>query len=191
MKVVVLRYGHRISRDKRITTHVALVARAFGAEGIYIYGEYDESVARSLDHVAETWGGSFWSGWIDDYVSTIQNWKKEGGIVVHLTMYGQDLEEVMGEVSLKDRIMVFVGSSKVPPEVYRLADYNVGVGHQPHSEVAALAVFLDRLFKGQELMKRFNGARFTILPSKAGKIVRETQDEKNNKRDGRWASKGE
>ncbi|MCD6448820.1 MAG: tRNA (cytidine(56)-2'-O)-methyltransferase, partial [Thermoplasmata archaeon] len=34
MVVVVYRYGHRISRDKRITTHVALVARAFNADGI-------------------------------------------------------------------------------------------------------------------------------------------------------------
>jgi len=34
--ITILRIGHRISRDKRITTHVALVARAFGAEKIYI-----------------------------------------------------------------------------------------------------------------------------------------------------------
>ena len=32
----VLRLGHRIGRDKRITTHVALVARAFGADKILI-----------------------------------------------------------------------------------------------------------------------------------------------------------
>jgi len=34
--ITVLRIGHRISRDKRITTHVALVARAFGADKILI-----------------------------------------------------------------------------------------------------------------------------------------------------------
>ena len=34
--ITVLRLGHRISRDKRITTHVALVARAFGAYNIII-----------------------------------------------------------------------------------------------------------------------------------------------------------
>ena len=34
--ITVLRIGHRISRDKRITTHVALVARAFGADNILI-----------------------------------------------------------------------------------------------------------------------------------------------------------
>ncbi|MGC9107424.1 MAG: tRNA (cytidine(56)-2'-O)-methyltransferase, partial [Infirmifilum sp.] len=30
MEVVVLRLYHRPDRDKRVTTHVALVARAFG-----------------------------------------------------------------------------------------------------------------------------------------------------------------
>ena len=34
--IIVLRIGHRIGRDKRITTHVALVARAFGANKIII-----------------------------------------------------------------------------------------------------------------------------------------------------------
>ena len=34
--IIVLRIGHRIGRDKRITTHVALVARAFGANEIII-----------------------------------------------------------------------------------------------------------------------------------------------------------
>ncbi|MGI0148094.1 MAG: tRNA (cytidine(56)-2'-O)-methyltransferase, partial [Thermoplasmata archaeon] len=35
-RVTVLRLGHRPSRDKRVTTHVALVARAFGAAGILV-----------------------------------------------------------------------------------------------------------------------------------------------------------
>ena len=34
--ITILRIGHRISRDKRITTHVALVARAFGADNILV-----------------------------------------------------------------------------------------------------------------------------------------------------------
>ena len=34
--IAVLRIGHRINRDKRITTHCALVARAFGAKKIFI-----------------------------------------------------------------------------------------------------------------------------------------------------------
>ncbi len=172
-----LRYGHRVERDKRISTHVGLVARAFGAEGMYVYGELDESLARSLAEVNKTWGGSFWVSWTDDYSVTIKKWKEEGGKFVHLTMYGEDLDSVIDKIRENKNLMVFVGASKVPREVYELADYNVAVGHQPHSEVAALAVFLDRLFQGRELMKRFNGARLTILPSKDGKIVIKARDE--------------
>ena len=42
--IEVLRLGHRISRDKRISTHVALVARAFGASKIYYTGQKDKSM---------------------------------------------------------------------------------------------------------------------------------------------------
>ena len=36
MKVNVLRLDHRLKRDTRITTHVCLTARAFGASKIYL-----------------------------------------------------------------------------------------------------------------------------------------------------------
>ena len=36
MKIEVLRIGQRVIRDDRVTTHVALVARAFGASKIYM-----------------------------------------------------------------------------------------------------------------------------------------------------------
>ena len=36
MNIEVLRIGQRILRDDRVTTHVALVARAFGASKIYM-----------------------------------------------------------------------------------------------------------------------------------------------------------
>ena len=35
-EIYILRLGHRPERDKRITTHVALTARAFGAKGIFV-----------------------------------------------------------------------------------------------------------------------------------------------------------
>jgi tRNA (cytidine56-2'-O)-methyltransferase len=63
-----------------------------------------------------------------------------------------------------------VGAEKVPVEMYDLADWNVAVGGQPHSEVAALAVFLDRLFQGEELELEFDGG-LKIVPSSRGKQV--------------------
>lgn len=35
-EIYILRLGHRPKRDRRVTTHVILVARAFGAKGVYI-----------------------------------------------------------------------------------------------------------------------------------------------------------
>ncbi|MGC2387528.1 MAG: hypothetical protein WA460_10645, partial [Nitrososphaeraceae archaeon] len=60
--------------------------------------------------------------------------------------------------------------------VYTLADYNVAIGNQPHSEIGALSIFLDRVFKGEELKKNFRGAKLRIIPNGKGKRVREASD---------------
>ena len=62
-----------------------------------------------------------------------------------------------------------VGGAKVPGEVYGLANWNVSVTSQPHSEVSALAVFLHELFEAQELDRVFEGARLSITPQDRGK----------------------
>ncbi|MEM4232772.1 MAG: tRNA (cytidine(56)-2'-O)-methyltransferase, partial [Thermoplasmata archaeon] len=61
-------------------------------------------------------------------------------------------------------------AEKVPREVYDLADMNVSVGNQPHSEVAALAIFLDRYSGGKVLERDFGGA-LTVVPNPRGKTV--------------------
>jgi len=66
---------------------------------------------------------------------------------------------------------VVVGAEKVPFEVYQRADFNVGVTNQPHSEIAGLAVFLDRLFEGRELDREWDGADKRVVPQGAGKRV--------------------
>ena len=170
MRVVVLRLGHRPERDKRITTHVGLVARAFGAEEMLLTGR-DPSVEESLADVAERWGGGFRLTADVSWKGEAQRWKEAGGKIVHLTMYGSRLAEVIDEIRrCGEDLMVVVGAEKVPAEIYGLADWNVAVGSQPHSEVAALAVFLDRLFRGEELELQFEGG-LKIVPSARGKQV--------------------
>ena len=181
MRVVVLRLGHRQERDKRITTHVGLVARAFGAHELIIAG-HDESVLHSLADVVDRWGGDFKVRQDASWREEIRSFKESGGKLVHLTMYGSNLPDVIDEIRLSESIMVAVGSEKVPPEMYDLADWNCAVGNQPHSEVAALAVFLDRLFKGDELSKDFPG-KIQILPAKRGKRVVENLAENLSARD--------
>ena len=176
VKVVVLRWGHRPERDKRLTTHVALTARAFGASGIILSDVKDEKVKASIEKVVENWGGPFFFEMGKPWRQAIKEWRAKGGIVVHLTAYGENIQtsDVLDRIRAcgKD-IMVIVGSQKVPGEFFseKVSDFNVAVGNQPHSECSSLAVFLDRLFEGKELEKDFKNAKLKIVPQARGKKV--------------------
>ncbi len=167
-EVAILRIGHRPERDQRVTTHVGLTARALGARGMYLAAA-DKGVVESIADVTSRWGGIFFCEDNVKWRSCIKEWKAQGGIVVHLTMYGLNLPDVIGDIRHHDRILVIVGAEKVPGDIYGLADYNVAVTGQPHSEISSLALFLDHLFSGAELENKFPGARIRIIPSKAGK----------------------
>jgi len=167
MRVCVLRLGHRRVRDQRITSHCALVARAFGAKGLTYSGEKDENLEKSLKKVVEKWGGPF-------EINYEKNWKKiikkRKGKIVHLTMYGLPLQNIMNEIkTCKEDLLVLIGSQHIPGEVYYLSDWNVAVTNQPHSEVAALAMFLDRMFNGNELTEKFRNTKIKIVPQEKGK----------------------
>lgn len=182
-EVYVLRLGHRVERDKRITTHVCLVARAFGARGVYISGDVDNKLIHKLRDVSEKWGGEFLVECGVDPIKLIKSWKKGGGEVVHLTMYGMPLDYVIASVKASSsRKLVVVGAEKVPPIIYKLSDYNVSVGGQPHSEVSALAVFLDRLFEGRELYTKFEGAKVRVIPTSKGKVLEEVKRKSEQQR---------
>ncbi len=166
--ITVLRLGHRVGRDARISTHCGLVARAFGAGKIIFSGEEDEKLMNSVREVAEEWGGPFSVKYEKNWKSVIQNFK---GIKVHLTMYGIPIEKRIDEIRKKRNVLVIIGGSKVPGEVYALADYNIAITNQPHSEVAALAIFLHEYFQGRELRKRFKNPKLRIIPQEKGKKV--------------------
>ena len=59
MNVNVLRLDHRLKRDTRITTHVCLTARAFGASKIYLAGEKDSHLMENVRDTASRFGGNF------------------------------------------------------------------------------------------------------------------------------------
>lgn len=167
----VLRLSHRIIRDARITTHVALVARAFGAKGLYYAGERDKEFERVIEKVCKTWGGEFKIEYIKNPVSFIKRWIEDDGVVVHLTMYGINLHKVINDIKKLKKILIVVGSTRVPKIYYELSTFNVAVGHQPHSEIAAIAIFLDRIYEGRELETRFSDAKLEIIPSYKGKRI--------------------
>jgi tRNA (cytidine56-2'-O)-methyltransferase len=167
MQIVVLRVGHRIGRDRRVTTHVGLCARALGAQGLLLAAS-DRSVVSTIRDVVQRWGGDFWIRDAVNWRQEIANWKDDKGTVVHLTMYGQNLPLVLRRLST-EKLMVVVGAEKVPPDLFDLADYNVAITNQPHSEIAALSIFLDRVQSGQELMSFSGGMKINReLSKKAG-----------------------
>ena len=168
--LAVLRLGHRIGRDRRVTTHVALTARAFGADAVYVAAK-DENLVRSVRSVVARFGGEFTIRDGADWKRLVREWP---GAVVHLTMYGLAIDEVLPRIPKRD-LLVVVGAEKVPREMFDMADFNVAVGNQPHSEVAALAVFLDRLLKGGGLRRSFEG-KLKVIPSERGKVVSGTRD---------------
>ncbi len=89
-------------------------------------------------------------------------------------MYGERVQDVEGEIRdahADEPLLVVVGAEKVSFDVYEAADWNVGVTNQPHSEVAGLAVFLDRLFDGRELDRDWEDAQQRVIPKATGKQV--------------------
>jgi len=164
--ITILRIGHRISRDKRITTHVALVARAFGADNIFIDTE-DKKIEETIRSTCNRFGGDFKIETGIDKKKILRGW---GGNIVHLTMYGDELGKSISKIDKNKDLLVIVGAEKVPPSIYEVANFNISVGNQPHSEVAALALFLDKYTNGMWQRKKFNG-KIEILPSSSGKRV--------------------
>jgi len=172
MRVMVLRIGHRIPRDERITTHVCLTARALGASGVYISDVQDRELVATVKRVSERFGGAFEVEAGRPWRSTLMDWKRSGGKVIHLTAYGMPLPRVINVIRSADGDkLVVVGAEKVPGELYGLADWNVAVTNQPISEVSALGIFLDWFFKHKRLEYKFPEYEIKIIPSEHGKNV--------------------
>src|SRR6056297_3621000 len=176
-EVAVLRLGHRPGRDERMTTHVGLTARALGADRAILAGDASKSQG-TVEDITDRFGGPFDVELTDSPKAVIRDWE---GQVVHLTMYGERVQDVEGEIREThadgDPVLAVVGSQKVSFDVYEAADWNVGVTNQPHSEVAGLAVFLDRLFEGRELDREWVDADQTVVPKATGKKVVPSDEE--------------
>jgi tRNA (cytidine56-2'-O)-methyltransferase len=175
-KVVILRWGHRPQRDARLTSHVALTARALGAAGFVLSDAVDVHIKETVEKVTQTWGGDFTFEMGTKWRNTVRDWRAGGGVVVHLTAYGENVQtsDVLERIKhAKKDVLIIVGSQKVPKEFYQaeVSDFNVAVGNQPHSECAALAIFLDRFFNGETLGKPFEKAKLHIVPQERGKKI--------------------
>lgn len=174
MEIEVLRIGQRIVRDDRVTTHVALVSRALGATKIHM-NEINPEIKTTLDKINKTWGGNFEIEYFERWKDVVKKKKNEGYKIIHLTMYGENINKVTSDLQKEESLLIIVGAEKVPREAYDLADYNISIGTQPHSEISALAVLLDRIQQGKQFEKKFSGALRVIFPMKKGKKVEVTK----------------
>jgi len=166
--IEVLRLNHRIARDKRISTHVALTARAFGANKIYYSGERDSTLDTSVNKITEKFGGPFKAEYTENGIKLLKERKDNGFLIVHLTVYGEDFKKYQNKLKNKNMIVV-VGGEKVQREFYDIADLNLSVTNQPHSEVSSLAVFLYDVHG----YGKFKGAKAKIVGSAKGKILKQ------------------
>jgi tRNA (cytidine56-2'-O)-methyltransferase len=179
-EVVILRLGHRPGRDDRMTTHVGLTARALGADRVIFSGDATDAVQTVRD-VTARFGGPFSVDQLASPLSEIRSWE---GTVVHLTMYGQPIQDVETDIRSShssNPVLVVVGAEKVPFDVYDHADWNVAITNQPHSEVAGLAVFLDHLFDGRELDRDWVGGTHRVRSRETGKVVEATDGETHDR----------
>ena len=134
---------------------------------------------KSIDSVCKRWGGNF-SVHFETYK---QAFKKFEGISVHLTMYGIPFENKIEEIKdivfkNNSNLMIVIGAEKVPKDIYEMSDYNLSVTNQPHSEISALTLFLDRLYSGKEIKKEFKNAKLKIIPCEKGKNIITGESEK-------------
>lgn len=171
--ITVLRLGHRIDRDKRITSHLGLTARAFGASSIVLAGDKDPSAFETWQSVTNRFGGNFKWRYEERPIHWLRKISKNNEvIIVHLTMYGKNWRDSNKEIEHNKPLIVVVGGTKVPAEVFDISDYNISVGNQPHSEVAALAVYLENIIGPIDENDHFTGGELTIIPSKNQKIIK-------------------
>ena len=177
-RVDVLRLGYRRGRDPRITTHLALVARALGSDGFLLAGDDDQEMFDNLNSVSKRFGGELDT----EHVSGLGHLKKHvenGGVAVHLTMYGEPFRQAIPKIRRDRPLIIVVGGAKVPGDVYKICQHNVAVGNQPHSEVAALALFMDAWFGESGSERSFKDARLVIEGVNGGKLVHDNDDEKS------------
>lgn len=127
----------------------------------------DPELSTRLAGIAKRWGGDFEVVGVREWRPTV---RAHAGHVVHLTMYGEPIDRALVRLRSYRNLLVVVGGAKVPSDLYQLADVNVAVGHQPHSEVAALAILLDRLI-GTPGPGPWADAEQVIVPQPHGKKV--------------------
>ena len=80
-------------------------------------------------------------------------------------MFGISIDEEIDKIKkMEEPLLFIVGAEKVPPWVFEFSDFNIAIGNQPHSEVAALAIALSKV-SNNSYNQKFEGGQLKVLPS--------------------------
>lgn len=171
--IEVIRLNHRAGRDKRMTTHCALTSRALGADKMTYSGDKDQAIEENIAKVTERWGGNFNIEYKKNWKSYLKQSERKK---IYLSMYGIPIQERIDAIrKVRNNILIIVGGKKVPGDIYNHIDEQIAVTNQPHSEVAALSIFLHELQQGKELEKKFDDSKIRINPREKGKDILESE----------------
>src|SRR3989442_10912173 len=114
MTIAVLRLGHRPARDKRVTTHVALTARAFGADAVLV-STRDVGLERGLRSVTARFGGPFEVRTGVPWRETLREW---GGPILPPTKYRETPQDALPPNPKTENPLLVVRAEKVPRAVF-------------------------------------------------------------------------
>jgi tRNA (cytidine56-2'-O)-methyltransferase len=96
MNIAILRLGHRLVRDYRHNS-CGLGSKSFGCSKLYMT-DIDDSIKSTLVDVNNRWGYNKFNFEIElvtNWKNILKRWKENGGIVLHLTMYGINIDDVI------------------------------------------------------------------------------------------------
>lgn len=171
INVEILRLSHRIHRDIRLSSHIALTCRAFNCSKMYYSGDKDSSLENTLVEINKKFGSNFTIEHIKNPEKLINDKKNDDYKIIHLTMYGISVKKKIDVIKEEEKILIIIGSEHVPGVYYESADYNISITSQPISELSALTIFLHEYFGGKELDIEFEDAKVRIISQEKGKKV--------------------
>lgn len=153
---------------------ICLTARAFGASSVVLTSsshEINSKLKRFCNSVANKWGGNFSVQFISNwksYISSKTNYK-----TVYLTRYGISIQKQQYSIRSYKNVLLIISTDKERPELNKISDFNISITAQPHSSIAAMAIFLNMYYAGRELSLNFSKAQYKVVPSPHDSILKE------------------
>ncbi len=169
--IEILRLSHRIHRDIRISSHIALTCRAFNCNKMFYSGQKDSSLENTLIEINKKFGSNFTIEYTKNPEKLVEEKKEDNFAIVHLTVYGIPIKNKIKEIRKHKKILIIIGSEHVSGVYYKISHHNISITNQPISELSALTIFLHEYFQSKELETEFKNAKLKIIPSERGKKV--------------------